>query len=651
MIKAAYLGLPPGAWPSQLWTHARSLLAISYADVMFAAVLWLAAHGLVAVLGRVGLGRITAWAFVVLATLSSLVAVVNIGLFGVVGGFLTYALLQTVGDVRMVRSSVGAHLTAPVVSALIGVPLAHLAAVIVSYRGRLFARTSRRAALGAAVVALLWVVGGQLAFSQDWATRREWRVAQSSHWVLLSSWWQRNADRDVRLTDAFTDDDLSDFEPLGLRPVAPRSDVRKASARASRTPTVARPPPNVVLLVLESVGARWTSLYGSGYDTTPTLLAESAHAVVFENFYAHIGRSSNSLAAILLSTYPKLGFRDMTDEYPALPGTSVTSVFKDRGYRTAFVTPSALSWAGWDRFLTGRGFDEVRDEQDLACGERVSSWGVEDRCMVDDIIHQLDASDEPANGEARDNARSRDDRPLFIMGWTQQTHHPYEPSPGVPLLPLVRDPVIDDYAFSRYLNVLRETDRQIGRLFDAVRRAGQDRDTIIVITGDHGQAFGYPHDVYMQGRSVYEEDVRVPLVIWAPRLYAKPVRSAAIGSHIDLAPTLAEIAGLLPAAEWQGRNLFDPRRSPRAYFYVAEDEFMLGMREDRWKYIVNMRDGGHELYDLSVDPGEQRNVAPAHLDVCTRLRRRLAAWAEANRRQYAKIRPDGSVRLDIRAVT
>ena len=86
-----------------------------------------------------------------------------------------------------------------------------------------------------------------------------------------------------------------------------------------------RRPPNVVLVVLESVAARWTSLYGSRYETTPTLLAEAGRGLVFDNFYAHIGRSSNSLAAMLLSAYPKLGFRDMTDEYPDLPGTSVAA--------------------------------------------------------------------------------------------------------------------------------------------------------------------------------------------------------------------------------------------------------------------------------------------------------------------------------------
>ena len=90
-------------------------------------------------------------------------------------------------------------------------------------------------------------------------------------------------------------------------------------------------------------------------------------ALVADNFYAHIGRSSNSLVAILLSAYPKLGFRDVTEEYPPLPGTSLASVFQGRGYRTAFVTPSDLTWAEWGSFLDGRGFSELRDMHQLAC--------------------------------------------------------------------------------------------------------------------------------------------------------------------------------------------------------------------------------------------------------------------------------------------
>jgi arylsulfatase A-like enzyme len=379
--------------------------------------------------------------------------------------------------------------------------------------------------------------------------------------------------------------------------------------------------PNVILVVLEAVAMRWTGLGVHKYETTPRLAAEARHALVFDSFYAHIGRSSNSLGSILLSTYPKLDFQDLTVEYPDLGGTSLARLFQDRGYATSFVTPSDLQWAGWQEFIGARGFERVDDYRDLACEEMVSSWGVEDRCMIDGMIAALE---------------SRGDRPFFMMGWSQQTHHPYEPTPGLPMLNLVREPVRDTYDLGRYLNVLRETDAHLGRLFDAIRSAGIADDTIVVVTGDHGQAFGYPHNTYIQGRTIYEEDVHVPLMIWSPRMPRAGTRVPVIGSHVDLAPTIAQLAGLPEAADWQGRTLFDKARAPRAYFYVAEDHFRLGVREDRWKYIYDLREGSDELFDLVADPNEQHNLAPRERTRAARLRQRLAAWAEANRLQYAQ---------------
>jgi len=346
--------------------------------------------------------------------------------------------------------------------------------------------------------------------------------------------------------------------------------------------------------------------------------------VIFDNVYAHVGRSSNSLAAMLLSVYPKLDFRDFTEEYPLVERTSLAAAFRGRGYRTGFMTSSDLSWAGWDVFLPSRGFAEVRDDHVLTCSEEVSSWGVEDRCLVDALIEFI----------GRETGR-----PFFAMGWTQQTHHPYEPSPGVPILDLLRnrEAVPDAYELDRYLNILHETDRQLARLFEAVRRGGLADDTIIVVVGDHGQAFGYPHDSYLQGRTAYEEDVHVPLLIWSPRRYPVQVHLPVIGGHVDLAPTIAELTGVPAAADWQGRSLFDPSHPPRAYFYVAQDQFKLGIRENEWKYIYDLRAGTDELYNLAHDPDEQRRVTTEPPERSARLRQRLAAWAEANRRQYERL--------------
>jgi arylsulfatase A-like enzyme len=619
-VKGYYLGPPVDASLHAAADYLHDLVAISVVDVRYAALVWGGASGVLWLARRRPLVR-SAITIAVdgIAAASVLYALASVLFFSIFGGFLTYPLLSLVGDVRMLRSSVQAQLSAATLISLAVLPLAYLALVAGTLRWSRLADRQRRWRSTAAALAVVvgWMLCGQLWFARDWTTRRDRQVAGNAQWVFAASWWQSVAgDTAVRMAGSVHAEDLADFEPLraALRgPLSKAGGVRLLAARR---------PPNVILIVLESVAARWAGLNRGPYKTTPRLAAESSRGVVFDNFYAHIGRSSNSLGSILLSKFPKLDFSDLTEEYPRLPGTSLGSMFHDRGYRTAFVTPSDLDWADWRGFLDRRGFDQVVDHHQLPCSTLLSSWGMEDRCAVDALIQLIEK--EPA-------------RPFFMMAWSQQTHHPYEPTPGVPLIEFVREPATDAYDLNRYLNVLHETDFHIGRLFDTIRRSGLQQDTLIVVTGDHGQAFGDPHDGYMQGRSVYEEDVNVPLLVWYPRLYKSPARSGTIGSHVDLAPTIAALAGFPTAADWQGRSLFDANRAPRAYFYVAEDHFALGVREENWKYTFDLREGSEELYDLSSDPTEQHNLAAGQPERCARLRQRLAAWTDANRRQYDRL--------------
>ena len=512
-VKAYYLGVPAAITLTSGQDYLRLLAAISYVDVLFVAMVWAGARALLALAGkrRSAAAAVTA-AFTSFAGLSCLYAVMNVAVFGVLGGFLTYPLLALAGNIRMLSSSVMAQLTPRVILALVALPLGYVALVEATIRFIPPFGGWLRPRGGLAFAGFgFWLILGQYAFSTGWATRQDRQIADNPQWVLVSSWWQAvNGEGTVRMTDRFPSGDLGDFAPLGGRVPSPAAVLQRISGVAGVRATARRRPPNVIIVVLESVAARWASLNGGLYDSTPTLKAESAHSLVVDNFYAHIGRSSNSLAAILLSTYPKLGFRDLTEEYPRLPGTSLASVFRDHGYRTGFVTPSDLSWAGWNAFLEPRGFQQLRDDHGLPCSNPISSWGVEDRCMVDGMIAFI--NQEPT-------------RPFFLIGWTTQTHHPYEPTPGVPPIDMEREPVPDQYDLGRYLNVLHETDRHLERLFETIRRAGLDQDTLIVVVGDHGQAFGYPHDTYIQGRTVYEEDVHVPLMLWFPRLYHSAMRS------------------------------------------------------------------------------------------------------------------------------
>jgi arylsulfatase A-like enzyme len=195
-------------------------------------------------------------------------------------------------------------------------------------------------------------------------------------------------------------------------------------------------------------------------------------------------------------------------------------------------------------------------------------------------------------------------------------------------------PPADDYELGRYLNAIREADTQIGRLMDALRDRKLADDTLIVITGDHGEGFGAPHDVYGHGSRVYEELLHVPMVLWNPKLFAGGRTSDAVGGLIDLGATICDAVGVPPAGSWQGTSLLDPNRAPRTFFSAANDGYLLGVRQEQWKYVFNATRGREELFDLGADPTEQKNVAREHPELSRELRQRLGAWLASQRQRY-----------------
>jgi arylsulfatase A-like enzyme len=116
-----------------------------------------------------------------------------------------------------------------------------------------------------------------------------------------------------------------------------------------------------------------------------------------------------------------------------------------------------------------------------------------------------------------------------------------------------------------------------------------------------------------------------------------------VGGHVDVNPTVAHLLGVPPSPTWQGRSLFERNRPPRAYFYAANDDYLLGVREGDWKYVRNATRGRDELYFLPTDPDERTNVAALHPDRCLELRRRVAAWRHHAAEQLAEARGNPSI--------
>lgn len=619
-VKASYVKLATYWYGTTLvdylsWLFVQWLAAMTQTDAIFALGAGLAFAALARLNPRqAGWRQAVVGMFVVFAVLCVIYAVVSRQVYAYYSAPLTYQLLTLGGEPAKLWSSLEVYLTAPALIAVVGLPVLFVLLVQGSRRREASwsAQAKKRARLVLLAVAAAWLALGTQLAGSVWFVAQDRHLVDSPHTVFLESLVLAVAGSGAGLSDVEVDpQDLLDFK--SATPAQPGAPGTRAA-----TGLPAERPRNVIVIVLESVGSRYLGIYGSQRDTTPRLLAEQSSALVFDSYYAPVAWTAYSLIALVKSQRPPMErYNELEFSARSGGGDSLAQTLRKQGLRTAFMSAGTPDWASHG-FLERNGFDEVVRGNELPGALAVSSWGTTDRTLFDTMLQWIDR---------------RRDKPFFLMAWTDQTHHPYPIAPDqrlVDVLPPGKDGGASDLA--RYLSLVRESDTQIGRLLDHLRRSGLAEDTLVVVTGDHGEAFADPHSGNGHGFTVYDEEVRVPLMLWNPRLFKDGRRSDVVGSHLDLAPTLLDLMGIPQPAHWHGRSLFDPDRPPRTYLFAAAwGQYLLGVRERHMKYIYDARKGQGELYDLAVDPDEQKNIAAAEPALALRLRQRLAAWMQVER--------------------
>lgn len=471
-----------------------------------------------------------------------------------------------------------------------------------------------RVYLASAVLFAMSVPIEMYAYNRFYAGGQYEGLAANPHWVFLKSCISAYRGQDaIPLSENGPPSFQADFFT-----VAQRDPHRSA---APHSPKVR----NVVVVVLESVGTQFLSTYGSTLPIASHLQAESNSAMVFNNVYSNAGYTLHSMLPLTLSIYPGAGFETYVTAHPHIAGTSPAQVLRERGYRTALMTGTILDFHGSRHFFENRGFDVVyafEDFKKMGIGNPVSTWGMDDAPLFDELFKWISA--DPA-------------KPFFLLAWTQQTHHPYALPPGQEPHPFIE--VKDDHSrlLNLYLNDLRNLDEQLGRLFSFLRAKNLADSTLVVLTGDHGEAFGFPHRWRFHGTALYQESINVPCIFWNPVLFAAGSRSGAVGSHVDIYPTVFDILDIPAPGSWQGLSLFDPQRPQRAYFACNTGNLLQGIRAGSDKFIYNATLAREELYDLSRDPTEQQNLANSEPAKCEEYRNRLAAWLTFERNHLAGV--------------
>lgn len=421
--------------------------------------------------------------------------------------------------------------------------------------------------------------------------------------------------------------------------------------------------PNVVFLYTDDQ-ARWAvGAYGNRQVQTPNLDRLGREGATFVNAFTCTPVCSPSRAGMFASRFPTQVKIDdwinpQTEPDLGLAPATVTwpKLLKANGYATGHFGKWHLGTRpefhpkrnGYDHFFGFLGGGNVPIGPTLEVdGKPTKLEGSLPDLLVDDALKFVEAHRE---------------RPFLLSLHFRAPHAPYAPVPPEDSAPFRDlDPTIPDVPglpVDRVKKLTREyyasvhsVDRNVGRLLDRLDALGLRDDTIVIFTSDHGYMIGH-HGLWHKGNAtwlvegkqgrrpnMFDDAIRVPLLVRWPGVVPASVRIGETVSNLDLFPTILDLVGLgvpenlkieghsfAPLLRGQPIPFWDETLYGQYDMHHGQVARMRMIRTHEWKLIRHLEsDGEDELYDLIKDPGEQRNLAqdPEHADHFESLKLRL----------------------------
>ncbi|MCC6647901.1 MAG: sulfatase [Polyangiaceae bacterium] len=385
--------------------------------------------------------------------------------------------------------------------------------------------------------------------------------------------------------------------PVVSAPAAPAAPVASVAPAASAAPAPAAPSPmNVIVISVDSMRA---DMPWAGYprDIAPRLTALQKKAVTYTNAYSISSFTSKSVGGFLAGRYPSELKRTASfftkyhdDNVMFAEALSQQKIHTLGGHAHAFFGKGESGFEqGFEtwRIVPGISFDYNKDP--FITSQKMTPMAIE---MLSD-------------------KRLETER-FFAWFHYMDPHDVYQPHKEAP-----------DFGGKKardlYDQEMWYTDHWIGKLLDWVDAQPWAKRTAIVVTADHGEAFG-EHKLHRHAFELYEVLVHVPLFFVVPG--AEPRVIDAPKSHIDLVPTIFELMGADKNPELRGKGfskeLFGA--TPEARDVICDlpedshNERRRSLRHGDWKIIALANDFRYELYDLKSDPGEKEDLFKKNKD-------------------------------------
>jgi len=394
-------------------------------------------------------------------------------------------------------------------------------------------------------------------------------------------------------------------------------------------------PINILFITIDALRSDHLGCYGYVRDTTPNIDKLAKGGILFTQAISTASFTAASLNAVLFSVYPHnlAKFNPYSSETPT---PSLAKVLRDNGYYTGLISNYDLL------YYILRGIKKDYDVINIY--KQSNNAKVVTRSAINFI----------------QNNRSK---PFFLWLHYFDPHGPYRPpSPynkfyvydnyyqkgkiahiltnskdkffgfgGIPITIVENDITDLSYYISQYDGEIKFTDEQIGLVLKELRNLGLENNTLIIITADHGETLGDHNLYFCHSGHLYDDLLRVPLVIKFNKIFPKNKIITKQVQTIDIATTILEILQINIPLSFKGKSLNSLIKNNNSNFRtLAFAEAFMGyhiraIRTDRWKLIYS-ESNKYELYDLKNDPKELNNIINIADEQFKLLKQELNNW-------------------------
>jgi choline-sulfatase len=384
--------------------------------------------------------------------------------------------------------------------------------------------------------------------------------------------------------------------------------------------------PNIILITIDALRADHLSVYGYPYQTSPAIDGWAKRSTVFESAYSLIPKTSASFASLMTGLHPFAHKTQPNQDSLDEKFITLAEALKMRNYSTmAVVDNSNLS----SRYHFNQGFDRY-----VGVWEEKEKKEMSTPLITETVLRWL--SSPPR-------------RPFFLWAHYIETHFPYSPPPRfleerpegrtvgeIPGAVIVSNSAAavdrqskEGHYIALYDGAVKYVDSEFGKILNLVGEKGYDRDSIIILTADHGEELGEHNLFYDHGPLAFNSSLRVPLIVFLPGQKGRRLKYPV--SLMDVYPTLLDKVGLVPAYSIQGRNLFVEKG--RGDLFLVAPPGSRALISSPY-HLINVLppftdEFGLEsvyLFDIYNDPQERENLAQKKSEAVRLLQERLTEF-------------------------